>query len=48
MKTKVNKLNQHICSECGKQLAITVPPYLRKSLQEQKRLCECHASPKVE
>jgi hypothetical protein len=39
---KKKKLRTYLCDKCGKELPITVPPYLREGLRKQGRLCECN------
>jgi len=38
---KRKKLKKHLCDKCGKELRITVPPYLREGLKRNGQLCEC-------
>jgi len=41
MKAKRKKIKTHLCEKCGKELAISVPQYLREALRRNGTICEC-------
>lgn len=41
MKAKRRKLRKYLCETCGKEMAITVPPYLRERMRRNGTICEC-------
>jgi hypothetical protein len=42
MRTKKRKIGRHLCEKCGKDLVISVHPYLRDGLRKNKTICECN------